>query len=198
MGEKIYSVLKNESPFKIHFKSIIETNLKSVHRNDSVDVDKKNVFFSPLFLDIIYDYLHILPLWTGLMPAVWSKRYSNKYEFPSRFTNNPVEEHFNITKNSVMNKEKKILPSTMASLFYARIQCKYIQYYAGRETIAFECSKPIMFFENLKDKTLKTKKKKNDRVSYYSNFHDDLKEPLVKLDLRHPSVTSNIEKYIGK
>jgi hypothetical protein len=55
-----------------------------------------------------------------------------------------------------------------------------------------------MFFENWKDKTLKTKKKKNDRVSYYSNFHDDLIEPLVKLDLRHPSVTSNIEKYIGK
>ena len=62
VGEKIYSVLKNESPFKIHFKSIIETNLKSVHRNDSVDVDKKKMFsfrhyFWILFM-IIYIYCH--------------------------------------------------------------------------------------------------------------------------------------------
>ena len=83
----------------------------------------------------------------------------------------------------------------MASLFYARIQSKYIQHYAQREKIIFENPKPLMFFENWKDKSIKTTNKKNDHESYYSNFDDIIVEPLGKLELKRKY---DINKLIGK
>ena len=193
-GENIYNVLKNESPFKLHFMPVIDSILKDIKKSDQNFDNRKNVYYAPSFLEIVYDLLHLLPLWTGVMINQWNKRFSMKFNFPTRLSNNPVEAHFKIIKHSVLNNVTKVMPSMMASLFYARIQAKFIQYYAEKDKINFEKSKPSMFFENWKDKSLKPKSKKNCTVSYYSNFHDSIVDPLAKLEIKSKD---GISEFIG-
>ena len=170
VGESIYKNLKNESPFKNHFNSKIEKINKNINNSISNKENNKNIHYAPNLLDIIYDLIHILPLWTGIMINEWNKRFS-KYKFPSRFTNNPVESHFKIVKHSILNKMKKLMPSVIASQFYNRLQSKYLQYYSIKDESKSILSndKPNMFYENWKDKKSNRKKKSG---SYYSNQLD--------------------------
>ena len=193
VDEKIYTNLKNNSPFKLHFLPIIAAITETIRTRNNIE-QKKNIFYAPIFLEIIYDYLHLLPLWTGLMINEWNNKYSKKFNFPSRLSNNAVENHFKVTKFSVLNKTKKVMPSIMTSLFYARIQSKYVQYYANRDKIIIENQKPLMFFENWKDKNIKQKIKKTDRISYYSDYHDIIVDAMSKQENK---IENNINNYLG-
>ena len=171
VGEKVYKVLKNESPFKIHFIEKIDKLKQKIKLENISNSTRKNIYHAPGFLEVIYDLIHILPLWTGVMLNEWNKKFP-KYKFPCRLSNNPVENHFKIIKHSILNKQTKVTPSVMASLFYVRIQSKYLQHYEKKESICFEKERPIMFYEKWLDKKVKPKYSKTKKTSYYSNFHD--------------------------
>jgi hypothetical protein len=172
VGENIYKVLKNESPFKGHYSLLIKNLQKTIEKKNEKNLKtENNMHYVPLFLDIIYNLLHILPLWTGILVKKWNERYP-KYTFPSRFSNNPCENHFKITKHTTMKKEKKIMPSKMASLFYTRIQAKYLLHYENKEKINFEKDKQFMFYEKWSEKPEKRGKKTKDKQSYFSNFYE--------------------------
>ena len=107
VGENIYKVLKNESPFKVYFNSFIQNLQNQIAKSNETKCQKEtNLHYAPSLLDIVYNLNHILPLWTGILVNKWSKRYP-KYSFPSRFTNNPCENHFKITKHTTLKKRKK-------------------------------------------------------------------------------------------
>jgi hypothetical protein len=83
VGEKVFKILKNDSPFKLHFNHVIDKSSKLINSNDLKNSkNEANLNFAPKFLDIIYDLLHIMPLWTGVLLAKWSKKYEGKLKFP--------------------------------------------------------------------------------------------------------------------
>ncbi len=134
-NEKIYKILKNESPFKMYFNSKIEDLKKKISKQDDIMLNvvnkKQNLYYSPNFLEVIYDLIHILPLWTGTMLTEWENRFP-KYKLPTRLTNNPVENHFKITKHSTLGR-RKVMPSERSSRCYNHLESKYIQFYEKRE-----------------------------------------------------------------
>ena len=115
---------KNDSPFKKYFNPKWEN---CIIKTSQTCGQEENTFYCPSLLKIIYDLLHIIPLWTGMMLKQFQNVYP-QFQMPSRVTNNSVESNFNILKNSLLGKTKK-MPSEFAFLSYTRIQAKYFQFY---------------------------------------------------------------------
>jgi hypothetical protein len=180
--EKGFSSLKAESPFKIYF------DVKCQNYENKCDLlknCKKNRFFCPDLLKIIYDLLYILPLWSGLMIANWQNAYPN-FQMPSRLTNNSVENYFNIVKNGLL-KKKKTMPSIISSLFYNRLQMKFFQFYQTTKLTDYKKANDI----NVENWSKNKPNIKREKGYYYSaiqnyasaiDFETQMKS-LINIDL---------------
>lgn len=123
--------LKTFSRFTKFFESHT-TRLKQTIENDNsfnFGENAENMYFCPALMDIIDGYLHLLPLWTGIILKKWYDR-NPKYTCKTRLTNNMVENSFGHLKHNILNKQK-VLPSTLTSLLYQNSEAAYIEHYSN-------------------------------------------------------------------
>jgi hypothetical protein len=73
------------------------------------------------------------------------------------------------------------MPSQVASLFFTRIQAKFLQHYVNKTQIKLVKDEQFMFYEKWTDKEEKKKKKKKKERTYYSNFDETELQP-IKLE----------------
>lgn len=81
------------SPFHSYFEKEIKRFELINNENEKFNSNKQfvlNEFYSPKLFKIIQDYLHLLPLWTGIM----IDQASISYETKTRVCNNPGETGF--------------------------------------------------------------------------------------------------------
>jgi hypothetical protein len=62
VGEKVFKVLKNDSPFKLHFNHVIDKSSKLINSNDLKNSkNEANLNFAPKFLEMISIYYTLCP-----------------------------------------------------------------------------------------------------------------------------------------
>ena len=103
------------------YKTIITDN-----ENEEEGI-KDNEYYSPDLFVIIIDYLHLLPMWTGLAIHNILLKYP-EIKIKTRLNNNPVENNFGHIKNNLF-QNKKLMPSEMCAKLYDRYKLKYILHY---------------------------------------------------------------------
>jgi hypothetical protein len=118
--------VRNSSKFHSYFQNKFESHSKLVKIYDNKD--KINPFYSPKLVQIIMKYIYVMPLWSGIMLNTKTCHLVN-FKTKKRTTNNPVENHFQFNKNSMLNKRLRVKPSEFVAPNYRFILSKYIQFY---------------------------------------------------------------------
>jgi len=118
--------VRNSSKFHSYFQNKFESDSKLVKIYDNKD--KINPFYSPKLVQIIMKYIYVMPLWSGIMLNTKTCHLVN-FKTKKRTTNNPVENHFQFNKNSMLNKRLRVKPSEFVAPNYRFILSKYIQFY---------------------------------------------------------------------
>jgi hypothetical protein len=114
--------LFKKSLFRIHFENVLKEEIDS--NKDELNISKtENEFYCPQMFDIIKDYIHILPLWSGFMLFNWQELNPN-YNHIKRLSNNPVENWFDQLKNVTLRKQK-VMPSFLTTKMYQKIEAEY-------------------------------------------------------------------------
>ena len=113
--------LKKISPFAIHFKKYIKQHQNSVITKPDDDKNEQNINYCPELFNIIIDYLHILPFWTGIMIEEWKLMNPNYSKIlSSLLNNNPVENEFKQKKHYLF-QNLPIMPSQYTSRMKFRL-----------------------------------------------------------------------------
>ena len=106
--------LKKNSPFRIYYYKLIKKYMQNIKQNLSTnDNQVLNDYYCPMMFNIILDYIHVLPFWSGIMIGHWTS-LNPKFKSITRLSNNPVENWFNQVKTH-MNPDRPIMPSVFAS-----------------------------------------------------------------------------------
>jgi hypothetical protein len=121
---------QKNSPFNIYYDKLINNHSKNIKFKESVFSDKivLNDYFCPQMFNIISNYFHIIPFWTGVMLGQMAS-INTKFNNISRLTNNSVENWFNQVKTS-MNPDRPIMPSIYASRMLNRIDAEFEKHYS--------------------------------------------------------------------
>ena len=105
------STLKSTSPFYKHFADIEEADTSS--DSDCFDKDLNKYYAPEVFKHIRDNYMHLIPLWSGLLLDSLS-RYASDSICPSvkpvetKATNSNVESWFRIVKHDILQGRKKL------------------------------------------------------------------------------------------
>ena len=121
--------LKNNSPFKIYYDKLIKKHAQNVklkllnHEKDTI-----NFYFCPEMFNILLDYTHVLPFWTGIMLNYW-KQINPKYTnvVTTRIDNNSVENWFK--QVNIMFPDTPVMPSQYTSRMKTRVDSEFIGKY---------------------------------------------------------------------
>jgi hypothetical protein len=91
--------LKQQSPFTKYFKKWF-ADKKLVLNKTSAPINlisEPNFYYNPKLIELIVEYLHTLPLWTGFTIQKWQQLFP-KFDLLTRITNNLVENWFGNAK----------------------------------------------------------------------------------------------------
>ena len=176
-----YKSLRKHSPFAKHFNKLINWHKKNVYHKtikSKKNVFSLNFFYCPQIFQIFFKYLHIMPLWTGVMISQWlilNPNYSEVLDFLPRLTNNPVENWFGQLKNSLF-PSKPIMPSEYANTMFATIEAEYEQHYASIKKTKLKNYKN--FYKESEEQWKKSRNKFPKRIKgyYTQNVEDNLFE----------------------
>lgn len=102
-------ILKHHSPWKIYFERFLK-KIAASHFVDDLERDliastTVNHYYAPDLFKIIFELLHIVPLWSGIMLNECSKNGPKKLRetlFNNRITNNFVENWYDQVKNKLL------------------------------------------------------------------------------------------------
>jgi hypothetical protein len=132
----IRAKIKQESPFTKYFETKI-SNFKLKVVQDSDNNEKmnleRNLLYLPAIFKIIENFLHILPLWSGLM--ISSDLIKLNFEIASRLSNTGVENWFHNLRNNILKISKKdktknrLMPSQLIAIEFKYIQMTYETFY---------------------------------------------------------------------
>ena len=162
-----YENIKISSPFTGYYNSLEKTfqcyMLDNIHDYNE-NLISLNEFFCPKYYKILTSYLHILPLWTGILLNKFSEYhsiFSCDGNSLNRLVNNPVENLFGQEKHSLLKNQQKVMPSEfigpeakwIMSIFYEN----YFDDEFENETFKRNISNKT---EKWMDKTQKKKRKK--------------------------------------
>jgi hypothetical protein len=129
-----YDSLKRASPFHKYYKDLI-FNFKIYQSSDS---NLLNSYYKQELFNIIFNYIHLMPLWSAVIIKKTQKNLlernliSKESDFlkKTRLSNNPVENHFGFTKNRILQKRKKLFPSELTGPQYRSILSKSFEFYS--------------------------------------------------------------------
>ena len=92
--------LKELSQFTKYYSDFIsELNEKATNHSKSCQTNPLNKCYQPALFNIIYEYLYIMPMWSGVVVRLWQKLYPEQFPPFTRYSNNPVENWFGQLKN---------------------------------------------------------------------------------------------------
>ena len=167
------NIVKN-SKFEHFYKDFLNKLEKVVEMDQTSESslrEPQNDFYLPKLFDIIKKKLYIIPIWSGLV--IFAKGPVGMYS--THINNNPVEQHFNHTRNTSLKVNKKqkmtrkVLPSEYVAKLNLKLTSKYVEYYKsnGRD---FNKST----FKDQKEKWCDGSKKKfkNKNGFYYKKVPD--------------------------
>ena len=157
-------IIKKASPFAKYFHNIYMANMQTI--NSYSQCNNKNAFYAPQLVQIILNYVYLLPMWSGIMLNRKTFHLS-KFKTKKRTSNNPVENHFNFYKNSILNKRNGVKPSEFVAPIYRFLLSKFILFYLNH---AIEDRK---FKKQITDQLEKWKDKK-DRNRIKSFFYQNI------------------------
>ena len=186
--------LKKFSPFTKYFSLWFIDNEIVVNKStqDLCSNYQANFYYNGKLIEIIVDYLHILPLWSGIILKKWQEMYPN-YDILTRVTNNLVENWFGRLKNFIL-KNKKVMPSELVSLLYQRLLAKYLKSYIQYDMDKNKIEKAVY------EKVEIWKKENNiKRIKgvYYSQTFDTFdaghKEEIDINDVNHVSINQILD-----
>ena len=158
--------------FYIDYINQLEKVVELDQASGSSYKEPQNDFFFPKLFDVIKKKLYILPIWSGLI--IFAKGPIGMYN--SHINNNPVEQHFNHTRNTSIRVSKhqkmkrKVLPSEYVAKLNLRLTSKYLEFYKSNfKQVSSE--KSII---NQKEKWSDGSKKKfkNKEGFYYKPFQN--------------------------
>ncbi len=117
--------LKNVSLFKRHFNDVLEKHEVEL-KNLAVSDCPQNEYYCPEFFHIIQNYIHIIPLWTGIMIKNWESlnvKYKGLIK-TSRQDNQKVENWFDQIENHII-LQKEVQPSELTLLVHQKLDAIY-------------------------------------------------------------------------
>ncbi|CAF0909560.1 unnamed protein product, partial [Brachionus calyciflorus] len=160
-SEKVLSSIRSKSPFTSYFENIKKSALNTLNEMDTNEED--NIYFCPQFLKIIFDYMFIMPLWSGVLLNVDNDENAKI----TRITNNYVENNFKIVKHSILNEKLNLCsPHEICAKFLLKIKAEMLHY--NIDTNFVKDDLPICF---LKDIWVdKKKKRRRSNKSYFDSF----------------------------
>ena len=149
-----------------------------------------NDFFFPNLFEIIIDYVHLAPLWSGSVICHWQMQFYKEIRF-TRLTNNPVEGYFNHLKNHLV--PKNAMPSQLIGAIYEMLQMKFFLHYYVDECLK---KKPPHLPEKL-EKWQKRQISKREKGFYYKNFPSFGNVQDVSNFNTDSDLTANLDPYQG-
>ena len=126
--------IKKNSKFEAFYVDYINKLEKLVGTDQFSETSSKepqNDFYFPKLFDIIKKKLYILPIWSGLV--IFANGPVGMYT--THINNNPVEQHFNHTRNTSLKVNKhqkmarKVSPSEYVAKLNLKLTSKYIEFY---------------------------------------------------------------------
>ena len=170
--------LKKNSPFKAYYEKLLNKhgqNIKSkINRESCVEA---NFFYSPKMFEILSDYIHIVPFWTGIMLSFW-KTLNPKFasNIKSRIDNNCVENWFG-QLNSIF-PDMPVMLSVYSTRMLLRQDSQFIDKYKF-EAASIKLNKSKHSSEAKEEWcSRKTNVTKTRRTTFYCAPHYKLFNPL--------------------
>jgi hypothetical protein len=127
-SEETNQKTKKDSPFIVYFEKKIHFFSNQIIDAEDLGNTKTNEYYCPRIFEIIKNYLHILPLWTGIFIQKCNESFPI-HILKTRLTNNPVECWFKILKHVILCSRKKNMPSELCALEYQKIMATYTLLY---------------------------------------------------------------------
>ena len=160
------SSLKTNSPFKIYYDKLINKHSQNIKMKLSNNEEKnENFYYCPQFFDIIMDYTHILPFWTGIMIKFWKKINPNfESHVKDRIDNNYVENWFR--QQNYIYPDMPVMPSVYTSRMYTRIEAQYMDKYK-EQTQEFQLNKSKECLDEKEGWNSCSKVPKNRKSNFY-------------------------------
>ena len=163
ISEAPFENIKTDSPFTKYYK-IFEKKLEILNDHLNDDNFEENEYFYPKFYKILTGYLHILPLWSGILLNKFSRYYNITQcngDFIKRLSNNPVENLFGLEKHSILYNQKQVMPSEfvgpearwLISIFYEHYNNDELEHESYNKKKKIQTEKWV-------DKKLRSKRKK--------------------------------------
>ena len=124
--------LRKKSLFAIYYNMLIKKHKKNIYIKtikSKKNISKANFFYCPKIFEIFIKYIHIMPLWTGVMIAQWQKytKFNETSGILTHLTNNPVENWFGQLKNSLFPL-RPVMPSEYANIVFSTIESEFEQH----------------------------------------------------------------------
>jgi hypothetical protein len=186
--------IKENSPYVNHFSKIVQSLVTTA---SIIKSNIKNDFCYPVLFELIFEYIHLVPLWSGFIICDWQMKAFNEIRFTIQ-SNNAVEGYFKHLKNNLIPKHS--MPSQLVGAIYEMLQMKYFLHYYKDESINKKPSKLPEKLEKWQKKRICKREKgfyyKNNQQfghsSYKSNESVDLQEfPCLEHDGNYNSKTIN-------
>jgi hypothetical protein len=118
--------VKKNSPFTEYFLKKKKTYMHELGKEKS---NQGNDYFCPQFCSILEEYLHIVPLWTGI---VLSNNGHATTDVVTRLSNNMVENWIGSCKDDLFI-DQNLFPHQIALILHENAQAVYINHYLSSE-----------------------------------------------------------------
>ena len=122
-----HASLRKISPFKIYFEKLINHHKKNIFMKTKNKRAQMNAYYCPQIFKLFFKYIHLMPLWSGVMINIWVSLNPQVSEIKNRLTNNPVENWFDQLKES-LKLFLPAMPSEYANVVFTLINAFYEQH----------------------------------------------------------------------
>ena len=161
------SSLKESSIFLNYFKKIINLNKKNIYiksKNSGKSNYKRfNNYYCPKIYDALFQYIHLMPLWSNVLINIWNSYFNMNIE---RLSNNPVENWFHQIKQS-LKLFLPTMPSVYANCVFNVIESIYEEYPVLKNT-------KLKNYRDLNKESTENWSKKRSSFRKEKNFYDKL------------------------
>ena len=163
-----HNSLRKISPFKAYFEKLINQHKKNIFIKNKNKKTEINSYYCPKIFKIFFEYIHLMPLWSGVMIDAWSSMNPSIEDITNRLTNNPVENWFDQVKES-LRLFLPAMPSEYADVVYNIIDAFFEQHPPIK---SFELKNYQNLDRDATEKWSKNRKSIKRRKGYYNVLKD--------------------------
>ena len=116
--------LRKNSQFTEYYEKLLKRHRLNLNTKKFKCKAELNPYYCPKIFQILIHYIHLMPLWSGVMLSFWCKINPQINELMNRITNNPVENWFGQIKNA-LDLFLPAMPSEYSNVVYTLIDAIY-------------------------------------------------------------------------